>query len=416
VPFGLNHPVWVDDPAFDIDYHLRRVGCPAPGTMVELCELTAELYAHPLDHTRPLWEMWVVEGLEGGRVAVVLFIHHALTDGVGILRMLDRIWNVGSESFELPVTAAWNPPPLPSRARLFMDGIRDLPGVFAANLPGAIRGVRAGRRMLAEWRRAGRELPPSAGDPKYPAPYAVRLSPRRSFAARSYSLPRVRAIGKALDATINDVFLAAVAGSIRRLALEQCDTAPAPPMVTTVPFALVPLAERTRDGNFSSVNHTLLYVEVADPLERLRACQRSAETMKRYFEATREANVAAVLNLLPPLVPKTVDRINEMKEGGLLPFWNIVTSNVPGPRTQLQLGKVRLENWFSTGQIAHGCALNVTVWSYCDRFNVCILADSKVLADTWSLMEHFDASLAELEAVAAGAAGKVDDAGARAAA
>ncbi len=123
--------------------------------------------------------------------------------------------------------------------------------------------------------------------------------------------------------------------------------------------------------------------------------------MKAYFEATREANIAAVLNLLPPLVPKIVDRINEMKGGGLLPFWNVVASNVPGPRTPLQLGRLKLAQWFSIGQLAHGAALNVTVWSYVDQFNLCVLADPTVLADAWRLMDHFEASLAELEAVAA---------------
>ncbi len=400
VPLGINHPVWVDDPAFDIDYHLRRVGCPAPGTPVELCELVAELYAHPLDHTRPLWQIWVIEGLAGGRIAVLLLIHHALTDGIGILRMLNNYWQAHPESFEHPNPEAWNPPPLPSKWRLFVDGLVAFPGIIAANVPGAIRGIRAGRRIVASWRKEGRTLPPSSGDPQYPAPYARRLSPRRSLAIRSFALPRVRAVAKALDATINDVFLTAVSGAVRRLALEQDGVAPTGPMVATVPFALVPLAERTRDGNFSTVCHTLLFADVADPRARLAACKRAANTMKQYFEATREANVAALFNLLPPLVPKAVDRINEMKEGGLLPFWNIVASNVPGPRAPLQLGHVRLAEWYSIGQVAHGAALNVTVWSYVDQFNLCILADRDVLPDTWKLMDHFDASLAELEALA----------------
>ena len=404
VPLGINHPVWVEDPAFDIEYHLRRVGCPAPGTAVELCELVCELYAHPLDHTRPLWQIWVIEGLTGGRVAVLLLIHHALTDGIGILRMLNNYWQFRPESMELADPGAWNPPPLPSKWRLFVDGLVGLPRLFAANLPGAIRGIRAGRKIVASWRKEGRTLPPTAGDSQYPAPYARRLSPRRSLAIRSFGLPRVRAVAKALDATINDVFLTAVSGAIRRLTLEQEGAAPAGPMVATVPFALVPLAERTRDGNFSTVCHTLLFPDVADPRERLAACKRAASTMKQYFEATREANVAALFNLLPAMVPKAVDRINEMKEGGLLPFWNLIASNVPGPRAPLQLGHVKLAEWFSIGQVAHGAALNVTVWSYVDQLNLCILADRDVLPDTWKLMDHFAASLAELEAVGRGRA------------
>ena len=402
VPFGLNHPIWVDDPAFDLDYHLRRVGCPAPGTKIELCELICELYAHPLDHSRPLWQAWVIEGLEGGRVGVLLLIHHALTDGLGILRMLNNFWQTRPEAIEHPEPSEWCPAALPSKWRLLFAGLRDLPGVVSANLPGAIRGSRAGRRIVAEWRRAGRTRPPSPGDRQYPAPFATRLSPRRSFAVRSFQLERIRTLARALCVTINDVFLASLAGAIRELRREQTGVAPDAPMIATVPFALVPLAERTRDGNFSTTCHTLLHTELADPRERLQACKRSADTMKAYFEATREANVTAVLNLLPPLVPKLVDRINEMKSGGLLPFWNVVASNVPGPRSPLQLGQLKLAEWFSIGQIAHGATLNVTVWSYVDQFNLSVLSDPQVLDDAWRLVDQFEASLAELEAAARG--------------
>ncbi len=400
VPFGLNHPVWVDDPQFDLDYHLRRVGCPAPGSKVELCELICELYAHPLDHSRPLWQVWVIEGLEGGRVGVLLLIHHALTDGIGILRMLNNFWGTRPESVEHPEPAEWHPAPLPSKSRLFIDGVRDLPGVVAANLPGAIRGSRAGRRIRGEWRRSGKPLPPSPSDPRFPAPYAARLSPRRTFAVRSFELARLRSTGKLLGATINDVFLATVAGTLRTLIREQTGRAPDAPMIATVPFALVPLAERTRDGNFSTTDHTLLRTDVADPIERLQACKAAADAMKAHFEATREANVAAILNLLPPLVPKAVDRINELKGGGLLPFWNVVVSNVPGPRTALQLGSLKLAEWYSIGQIAHGASLNVTAWSYVDQFNLSVLADPVVLEDAWQLVDAFESSLAELEMAA----------------
>ncbi len=403
VPMGLNHPVWVEDPAFDMDYHVRRVGCPAPGSMVELCELICEFYAHPMDHTRPLWEVWVVEGLQGGRVAVILFIHHALTDGVGILRMLNNFWNTRPESEEHPAPAAWHPAPLPGKGRLLLEGLRDLPAVFAANLPGAIRGARAGRRILEEWRSKGRTLPPVAGDSKYPAPYAVKLSPNRTFALHSFSLPRIRAISKQHGVTINDVFIATASGAIRDLLIARDGAAPSAPMVATVPFALVPLAERTRDGNFSTVCHTLMHTEIADPVERLQACKRDADTMKAYFEATREANLSALMSLLPAAVPKLMDRVNEMKGGGVLPFWNVVLSNVPGPRAPLKLGNLRLAEWYSIGQLAHGAALNITVWSYVDQFNLCVLSDPTVLPDAWPLIHHFESGLAGLES-AAGAA------------
>lgn len=253
---------------------------------------------------------------------------------------------------------------------------------------------------MSEWRREGRALPPTSGGSQYPAPFARRLSPRRSYAARSFDLARIRALAKALGVTINDVYLATLAGALRELLREETGAAPADPIVATVPFALVPLEERTRDGNYSTTCHTLLHTEIADPLERLKRCKHSADTMKAYFEATREANITAILNLLPPLVPKLVDRINEQKGGGLLPFWNVVVSNVPGPRAPLRLGQLKLAQWFSIGQLAHGAALNVTVWSYVDQFNLSVLADPTVLDDAWRVVDHFEASLVELEVAA----------------
>ncbi len=400
VPMGLNHPVWVEDPAFDMDYHLRRVGCPAPGSMVELCELVCEFYAHPMDHTRPLWQVWVVEGLEGGRVAVILFIHHAITDGVGILRMLDDFWNTRPESEQHPSPAEWHPPPLPGKGRLLWEGLRDLPGVFAANLPGAIRGTRAGRRILGEWRRQRTHAAPGCRRLEVP-----RALCGEALAKPDLCYPLVLAAGNPRgrqeawrdhQRRVHRHDL----GRHPRASDRKHGKAPTQPMVATVPFSLVPLAERTRDGNYSTVCHTLLHTEIADPVKRLRACKRDADTMKAYFEATREANLAATMNLLPPAVPKIVDRVNEMKGGGLLPFWNVVVSNVPGPRSPFKLGNLKLDQWYSIGQLAHGAALNVTVWSYIDQFNLSILADPSVVKDAWRLMDHFESSLIALESAA----------------
>lgn len=396
VPFGLNHPVWVDDPSFNINRHLNRVACPAPGSMVELSELVGELYAKPLDHTRPLWEVWVIEGLEGGRVCVLLLIHHAISDGVGILRILDDFWNSQPGDMIYQTSTTWNPPPLPSKWRLFLDGLRDLPGIFREYLPGAIRGIAAGRRFRKEAKRAGTPPYPGPGSSGYSAPFACVLSANRSFVARSHSLAQFKSIGKALGATVNDVFLACVAGAVRRYLSAKDGVAPNQPMIATVPFSLVPLAERTRTGNFTTVDYTVLHTEIADPLERLKESGKSALAMKKHFEATREANIAALLNLLPPSVPKTADRVNEMKGGGVMPFWNIVISNVPGPKEILRLGPLKLAQWFSTGQIATGAVLNVTAWSYVDNFNICIMTDPEVVADPWQLMDGITASLEEL--------------------
>ncbi|WP_029400263.1 wax ester/triacylglycerol synthase family O-acyltransferase, partial [Mycobacterium tuberculosis] len=125
-PLGLHHPIWVEDPEFDLDAHVRRVVCPAPGGMAEFCALVEQIYAHPLDRDRPLWQTWVVEGLDGGRVALVTLLHHAYSDGVGVLDMLAAFYNDTPD--EAPVVAPpWEPPPLPSTRQRLGWALRDLP-------------------------------------------------------------------------------------------------------------------------------------------------------------------------------------------------------------------------------------------------------------------------------------------------
>ena len=336
VPFGLNHPVWVDDPAFDLDYHLRRVGCPAPGTMIELCELICELYAHPLDHTRPLWQIWVIEGLEGGRVGVLLLIHHALTDGIGILRMLNNFWQTRPEAIEHPDPGGVASRPAAvevaaARWRAYVD----LPGVISPpTCPARSAASRAGRRIVAQWRREGRTLPPAAGDAQYPAPYATRLSPQRTFAARSFALAASARWPSRSGVTINDVFLAATGGrnpptcgSSRRAPRRPHRWSPRCPSR----WCRWPSAPATATSRRSATR--CCTPNVADP----RRAAQGVQAVRGYDEGVfrgdaRGESSPRVLNLLPPLVPKLVDRINEMKGGGLLPFWNVVASNVPGPR------------------------------------------------------------------------------------
>lgn len=397
VPLGLHHPVWVDDPDFDIDYHLQRAQCPAPGTMVEAGRVIADTYARPLDHAHPLWKLILIEGLEGGRVGALMLVHHAFSDGVGILRMMLDYWTTRPETFIDPAAGQWTSRPLPGRGRLLFDALRSLPATVAREVPQAFRGLRSIARVRRQWQRDGRPLPPMPGDERYLAPFARRISTGRSFAARSFPIARLKGPAKRFGTTLNDVFLSCVAGALRRLLQRQTGAPPAAPMIATVPFSLVPLEQRTRDGNYSTVNYTLLHVEVADAVERLAASKRSADAMKEYFEQTRDANVAALLNILPPAVPKLLGRMNETRGGGLLPFWNVVVSNVPGPRQRLHLGDIELADWYSSGQVTHGAALNLTMWSYVDRASLCILADSELLPELWDLVAHFEASIAELE-------------------
>ena len=397
-PFGLHQPIWVDDPEFDLDSHVRRMMCPAPGGMEEFCALVEQAYAHPLAHDRPLWQVWVVEGLEGGRVALVTLLHHAYTDGIGALGMLGDFYNLTPD--DKPVVApAWAPEPLPSRGQRLRWALRDLPPVLR-QAPQTGRALRDRVRIEREFAASGEQLSPSALDRSTPpGPFQCGLSRNRRFSCESLPLAELREVRAALGVTINDVFMSCVAGSVRRL-LERTATSPDQPMVGTMPLALKPPAERTHPGNFSSVDYVWLHAQIADPVERLRATHDAAEATKRHFAQTKDADIGALLELVPGGVVSRLAKANERTKGRHDTFKNVVVSNVPGPREQLYLGRWRVDSWFSTGQLAHGATLNFTVWSYGDQFNLCVLADAVAVADTWELVRGFRDSLDELLAVA----------------
>lgn len=379
-PLGLHHPIWVEDPEFDLDAHVRRVVCPAPGGMAEFCALVEQIYAHPLDRDRPLWQTWVVEGLDGGRVALVTLLHHAYSDGVGVLDMLAVFYNDTPD--EAPVVAPpWEPPPLPSTRQRLGWALRDLPSRLGKIAP-TVRAVRDRVRIEREFAKDGdRRVPPTFDRSAPPGPFQRGLSRSRRFSCESFPLAEVREVSKTLGVTINDVFLACVAGAVRRY-LERCGSPPTDAMVATMPLAVTPAAERAHPGNYSSVDYVWLRADIADPLERLHATHLAAEATKQHFAQTKDADVGAVVELLPERLISGLARANARTKGRFDTFKNVVVSNVPGPREPRYLGRWRVDQWFSTGQISHGATLNMTVWSYCDQFNLCVMADAVAVRNT----------------------------------
>ena len=395
-PLALHYPVWVDDPDFELAYHVRRVGCPAPGGREEFSQLISDLYSRQLDPDRPLWQMWVIEGLEGGAVGIVTLLHHAYTDGVGALSIMDEIMPEAPELSLGGAPAPWNSAPLPSAMRRLLWGLKDLPGLFARNLPSFVRGVRAGRRIKRRFAAEGVELPPSYKDKAIPKPFSYRLdSSQRQFSFRSFPLADVRRAAKSLEFTINDVFMSCVAGALRRY-LADSGLEVDRPTLASMPMNTVPLEQRTDMGNFATSESVSLRIDIADPMERLRATARACGVTKEHFRNTREADLRALVNLLHPYMMNFVNWLNEKKGGDVFPVSNVALSNVPGPKKKRYVLGWRVAEWFSTGQVNHGVALNMTVWSYADQFNLCVLSDRSVPADNTQLLDYFGESLNEL--------------------
>ena len=387
-PFGINHPMWVDDPHFNLDYHVRRVACPAPGDHRALCQFMSSVYAYQLDRSRPLWTLWVVEGLQDGKVALVSLVHHAYVDGVGAAWGLQQLYRPepGWQPEEVP---EWHARPWPSWGKRLWWGARDLPAVLIKNLPRVVNGVRQKIALEKRLRDEGRESPSAAMMQK--TPINVLLSPGRTFVCNDMPLDDFKTVSKGLGVTINDVFLACCAGTIRKFFLTQGYDPNQHPLISGTPFA----GERPDDmpglGNFATLDYCWLPTNIEDPLERLHAAHDAAVNMKEHLKASTEvgADINSLMQVAPPWLLKALRWYILKKQGGFSLFANTVVSNVPGPREPIYLDKYKLDSWFSTGQIFEGTGLNMTMWSYCGRANLCILTDKKILEDGWVLFDTF---------------------------
>jgi len=217
----------------------------------------------------------------------------------------------------------------------------------------------------------------------------------RTFVCDSLSLADFRRVGKAWNCTINDVFLSCSAGAMRRY-LHDLGFDSSSPLVAGNPLSQRRPENMAGVGNFATADFCWLHTEVEDPVERLQASHLSANEMKAHAKACEGADMGTIVPLLPPWVVKFMSWNIRKGDGARGVFGNVVLSNVVGPRTPLYLDNMRLDNWFSTGQVFDGSSLNMTLWSYCGNANLCILADEEVLPDGWVLYNYFAEELGSL--------------------
>lgn len=408
-PLRLHHPLFVESEV-DIDFHVRRAAVPAPGGPKELGDLIAEIASRPLDRSRPLWEMWLVEGLEGGRIASVCKIHHTLADGVASAELVDRFLTHELED-EIPDQApTWTPEPIPSRSRRLAMACFELARFLPRSIRALVRAVReARRREAADHAEHAKLLPPGSGAP--PTPLNRPLSAQRRFAYLSLPLADAQAVRRAFGVTLNDVVLAILAAALRGY-LARRGELPLLPTVATVPVSRRTAEDAGRYGNHTSAMYVLLRSDLGDPVERLRATHAAAQAAKQHFQDTLGAQLADWLELFPPIVSRLVF--------SRLPTWmaklrrppqaNLIVSNVPGPSEPLFYGHARMTHFFSVGPVLESMGLNATAWSYCDQLNVSFLACRDAVPGVWELADGVRAALEELAKLAAARDAAADDA------
>jgi diacylglycerol O-acyltransferase len=395
IPMRLHHPMWRENAPIDPDYHLERVRVPAPGGRRELDELIGQVASVPLRRDRPLWKMYVAEGMIGHEIAVIWKVHHALADGLASANMIAKAMSAPDALIKAGLSA--RPDDLPSRRQLIEQAIRDqithligLPGLLSATARGTVRLLRRSRQRPRN-ARLRRPLKPPRSFMNH------QVSPQRRFATTSLALPDVKATSKALEITVNDLVLSLAAGAIRKLALRYDGHADRP-LIAGVPVSFNRSLDRI-DGNDVGYMTPLLPIHISDIRERVRFTADASEVAKENFTLLGPTMMASWLNYLPPaLSPKLFRWQSRHWNSGIA--MNLTISNVPGPRQASSVDGARVTEIYSVGPLAAGCAMNITVWSYAELLTISVLVDDRTVNDPHEVTDAMAKEFMELRAAA----------------
>ena len=422
VPFGIDHPYWIEDPDFDLDFHIRESAVPPPGDDRRLAETVARIFARPLDRRRPLWELYLIQGLEHGRVALLTKVHHSVVDGVSGNEILSVLLDPSPEGREIPPPEhPVRPDRVPSELEMLGRGLaglpllplralRSLPTALAnlTELPGAnafpgvptlSRGATHARRLLGIESADPRILEATTARPPRTS-FNGRISGHRRFSFGRLSLDTVKAIKNAAGVTVNDVVVALCAGAVRDW-LQERDELPDKPLVAMVPVSVRTEEEQGTFGNRISVMIVPIATDEADPARRLRRTHELLRGAKERHRATPANLLTDATSFIPPAVASLAARTTIEVMGRTRPPLNLVISNVPGPRSPLFCAGAKLEANYPVSVVIDGVGLNITAMSYLDQLDFGIVADRHQIDDVWTLMDRARRALDELEVAVA---------------
>lgn len=386
--YRFGQPFWIDDTSFDLEYHVRHLALPNPGAIRDLLALVSMLHSALLDRSRPLWETYVIEGVTGNRFAVYTKFHHAIMDGVSAMKVMRR--SLSTEPQPGGLIVPWHLPAKPGTQAA-------PPSPWGA----ALKSAHATGRQIAALPRVGQELMRAWQDAYLTrefttinqAPACIlnrRVSGSRRFAAQSYSFKRIKTLAKHYNATVNDIILAQCASALRAYLLEE-DALPEAPLVGMVPMSLHSGDEGS--GNRVAVILTTLATDLADPVERLRTIQRSVDHWKRRYRGmSAEQIMGFAAALATPAGMNLLTGIAPGKQS-----FNVVISNVPGPRETLYYGDARLEGMYPVSIVLDGQALNITITSYRDSLEFGLLACRRSLPSMQRMLQFLADALDALE-------------------
>ncbi|MES2257211.1 MAG: wax ester/triacylglycerol synthase family O-acyltransferase [Pseudomonadota bacterium] len=403
MPFDLANPVWVDDDDVDLDYHIRQITLPKPGTQQQLEAYVGRLHSSLLDRSRPLWEFYVFNGLQSGQVAFYSKIHHAALDGQGGVVLAQTLLDVTAVPREVePPPPHDKAPYQPPMSAMVSAALRNTAAQCLKIVKGVPGGVKAAAGLLAPSRDEDgkRRLGWPKGWTLAPkTPLNVSITNQRVFATATIPLPEVAGIGKAFGATLNDAVLAIVSGALRRY-LELHDALPVKSLVAALPISL--RAEGNTDMN-NQVSMMLLSLasDEEDPARRMRAIVKASAAMKRTLSSAKAIMPTDFPSLgVPWLMSGLVSLYGRSRLADALPpVANVVVSNVPGPRVPLFLAGARMLSNYPVSIVTHGLALNVTLQSYNGMLDFGLIACRRAVPDVRDFADCLNAAHAELLAV-----------------
>ena len=395
-PFKFGRPYWVKDPNFDIDYHLRRIGCPDPGSDRELAEVAADIASRPLDRSRPLWEMWVIEGLAHGNVALFAKMHHSTIDGISGANMMVHLFDLAPQPEAPPQVPDEAPTErMPSDLELLGRGAVETltrPFEIAKLLPQTA--LRLGGTLVRVGRR-GREVvaPFTAPRTSFNGP----VTAHRTIAFVEVKLSDIKAVKDAYGVKVNDVVTAVVGGALRRY-LRTGDELPDRSLIAAVPVSVHDQTAGHEGVTKISVMFSSLMTDVDDPLERLRAVARTNDQAK---ELHKMVGADTLMQWAEHAAPNTFSLAARLYSSLRLSerhpvVHNLIISNVPGPPIPLYMAGARLVGLYPLGPIMDGAGLNVTVLSNEDRIGFGFIACRELVPKVWDLAGAVPEALAEL--------------------
>jgi diacylglycerol O-acyltransferase / wax synthase len=406
VPLGLDQPYWIDDGEFDIEYHVREIGLPRPGSDAQLTEQVSRLHARPLDRSRPLWELYLITGLARDRAAVYSKIHHAAVDGVSGTELLTVLFDLTPAGREPPAAEPFQPerpPPLPVLAakaamrlawrpvqtvRITNELVRLLPTLApaASTLVGEILGLNRGDGSVIAT-RPGRA----------PAtPFNRAITPHRRFAFRSVDLGTVKAVKKTFGVSVNDVVMAICAGALRRWLIDH-DALPGQPLVAMIPVSVRDSASQGALGNRVSAMLAPLPTNVTDPGLRLQIVHSATQAAKAQQAEIPQGLVDQVSDFAVPALTARAARV--VFATGLLrrlPPFNVTISNVPGPNIPVYMCGARLMAHYPVSVVTDGQGLNITLVGYLDQLHFGLVSARELVPDIDKLAGYLPEELALL--------------------